>query len=456
MMPVMKRDLYRELCEWKSAERRKPLILRGARQTGKTHLLREFGANEYASVAYFNFEEDPGLKDFFQGRLKPTDLIEALGIYRKEAIKPGSDLIIFDEIQACNEALNSLKYFQEQANEFHIAAAGSLLGVKLSQPMSFPVGKVNFLDLRPMSFPEFLDAVGESRYRKLVEKKMDDGPFAQTFHEDLVELLKRYYFVGGMPEAVACYARSRDLSEVRVIQKEILNAYVLDFAKHAPTTDIPKLMQVWDSIPAQLARENRKFQFTALKKTARARDYENAILWLENAGLILRCFLVTKPGQPLSAYADRSAFKVYALDIGLLGAMANILPDILVRGHDLFQEFKGAFIENYAAQTLSAIASGGLYYWKNESATAEIDFLWQSASGNILPLEVKAGINSKSKSLRTYDEKFGPDQLLRSTLLNLRRDGKILNLPLYALWAIGTLSPWDLSANTPSRHEGEF
>jgi predicted AAA+ superfamily ATPase len=435
----MKRNLYEELGIWKSSERRKPLILRGARQTGKTHLLKEFGEKEYDGVAYFNFEEDPRLKDFFTGRLEPLALIEALGLYRKEAIRPGRDLIIFDEIQACNEALNSLKYFQEQANEFHIAAAGSLLGVKLSQPMSFPVGKVNFLDLRPLSFPEFLDAVGESRYRALFDTKSDAEPFLEPFHEDLVALLKQYYFVGGMPEAVECFAKNRDFSEVRVIQKEILDAYVLDFAKHAPTSDIPKLMQVWDSIPAQLARENRKFQFTALKKTARARDYEHAIQWLENAGLILRCFLVNKPGLPLSAYADRSAFKVYALDIGLLGAMAGLTPDILVRGHDVFQEFKGAFIENYVAQTLTSLRSGGLHYWKNEAGTAEVDFLWQSPRGHILPLEAKAGINTKSKSLRIYEEKFQPDPLLRTTLLNLRRDGKILNIPLYALTAISNL-----------------
>ena len=436
----MKRNLYEELGIWKSSERRKPLILRGARQTGKTYLLKEFGKNAYEGVAYFNFEEDPCLKDFFNGRLEPLALIEALGLYRKETIRPGRDLIIFDEIQACNEALNSLKYFQEQANEFHIAAAGSLLGVKLSQPMSFPVGKVNFLDLRPMSFPEFLDAVGESRYRALIEAKSDSEPFLEPFHEDLVALLKQYYFVGGMPEAVECFAKTHDFSQVRAIQKEILDAYVLDFAKHAPTHDIPKLMQVWDSIPAQLARENRKFQFTALKKTARARDYDHAIQWLENAGLILRCFLVNKPGLPLAAYADSSAFKVYALDIGLLGAMAGLTPEILVRGHDVFREFKGAFIENYVAQTLTALGSGGLHYWKNEAATAEVDFLWPSSQGDILPLEAKAGINTKSKSLRIYEEKFQPDPLLRTTLLNLRKDGKILNIPLYALTAISKLS----------------
>jgi len=445
----MQRKLYQSLYDWKTSHRRKPLVLRGARQVGKTHLLKEFGRREYESVAYFNFEEDPRLKGFFTGRLEPQALLEALGLYRKETIRPGRDLIIFDEIQACNEALNALKYFQENASEHHIAAAGSLLGVKLSQPMSFPVGKVNFLDLRPLSFSEFLDALGESRYRELIEEKSDAEPFLEPFHEDLLVLLKHYYFVGGMPEAVESFARARDFSEVRGIQKEILNAYVLDFAKHAPTTDIPKLMQVWDSIPSQLARENRKFQFSALKKTARARDYENAIHWLENAGLILRCCLVTKPGQPLTAYADRSAFKVYALDIGLLGAMAGLTPDILVSGHDLFTEFKGALVENYVAQTLVGLSSGPLHYWKNEAATAEVDFLWQSPQGDILPLEVKSGINPKSKSLQVYDEKSHPARLLRTTPLNLRHDGKILNIPLYALAEIDRLASCGTCKTSP-------
>lgn len=438
----MQRDLYHQLCGWKTSPRRKPLILRGARQVGKTHLLQEFGRREYESIAYFNFEEDPRLKGFFASRLEPAALVEALGLYRNTPIRPGRDLIVFDEIQACNEALNALKYFQENAPGHHIAAAGSLLGVRLSRPMSFPVGKVNFLDLRPMSFPEFLDAVGESRYRTLLEAKSDAEPFLEPFHGELTALLKRYFFVGGMPEAVRCFAETRDLTAVRAIHKEILDAYVLDFAKHAPAPDIPKLLQVWDSIPSQLARENRKFVFTALKKTARARDYENAIHWLETAGLILRAFLVNKPGQPLSAYADRGAFKVYALDTGLLGAMAGIPPDILMRGHGLFQEFRGAFVENHVAQTLSGLSgSGALHYWKNDSATAEVDFLWPSPQGDILPLEVKSGINPKSKSLRIYDEKFHPARLLRTTPLNLRQDGKILNLPLYALSALERLSP---------------
>ena len=434
----MKRDIYNQLVDWKQSGRRKPLLLRGARQTGKTFILKEFGKREYQSLAYFNFEEDPRLKDLFGGDLKPSKLLEKMSLYLKRTINPHSDLIVLDEIQASNEALNSLKYFQEEANDFHIAAAGSLLGVKLSTPMSFPVGKVNFIDLHPMSFLEFLDAVGESRYRKLIEGVEPHEPLPLPFHEDLVDLLRQYYFVGGMPEAVSNYCGNRNVDDVRAIQKEILNSYALDFAKHAPVHDIRKLSQIWDSIPFQLARENRKFMFSALKKSARARDYEDAILWLEAAGLILRCFMVTTPGHPLKGYADRSCFKVYALDVGLLGAMANISADMLTQGHRLFDEYKGAFTENYVAQQLRACSDEELYYWKSDGGMAEIDFLYQS-HGEILPLEVKSGVNPRSKSLRSYDEKFHPGQLVRTTLLNLRRDGQIVNIPLYALASLARL-----------------
>lgn len=428
----MKRDIYTELINWKQSSRRKPLLLRGARQTGKTFILKEFGNREYQNLAYFNFEEDPRLKDLFVGSLKPAKLVENLSLYQKRRINPAGDLIVFDEIQTSNEALNSLKYFQEDSNDYHVAAAGSLLGVKLSAPMSFPVGKVNFIDLHPMSFLEFLDAVGESRYRSLIEGIEKPEPFPLPFHEELVDLLRQYYFVGGMPEAVRHFAEERNVDDVRAIQKEILNSYILDFAKHAPVHDIPKLSLIWDSIPFQLARENRKFLFSALKKSARARDYEAAVLWLEDAGLILRCFMVSTPRHPLKGYADRSCFKAYALDVGLLGAMARISPDILTHGHRLFEEYKGAFTENYVAQQLRSLLGQDLFYWKSDGGLAEVDFLCQCRD-EIFPLEVKSGVNPKSKSLRSYDDQFQPDHLVRTTLLNLRRDGRITNIPLYAL-----------------------
>lgn len=439
LIPCMRRDVYAKLVDWKGSSRRKPLLLRGARQTGKTFILKEFGHREYESLAYFNFEEDPRLKDLFAGSLKPARLVENLSLYQKRPIRPTSDLIVFDEIQTSNEALNALKYFQEEANDYHVAAAGSLLGVKLSSPMSFPVGKVNFIDLHPMSFLEFLDAVGESRYRQLIEGIERPEPFPTPFHEELIDLLRRYYFVGGMPEAVRHYAEQRNLDDVRAIQKEILNSYILDFAKHAPVHDIPKLSLIWDSIPFQLARENRKFLFSALKKSARARDYEAAVLWLEDAGLMLRCFLVSTPGHPLKGHADRSHFKVYALDVGLLGAMANISADILTHGHRLFEEFRGAFTENYVAQQLRSFREEELYYWKSDGGMAEVDFLYQSHN-EILPLEVKSGINPRSKSLRSYDQTFHPSQLVRTTLMNLRRDGRITNIPLYAVSCLDRLT----------------
>ncbi len=428
----MKRDIYQLLLEWKSAKRRKPLLLKGARQTGKTYILQEFGRKEYRNVHYFNFEADAGLDAFFQRNLDPHRIIGELSIYKNKPILPAEDLIIFDEIQASNNALNGLKYFQEQADEYHIAAAGSLLGVKLSRPKSFPVGKVNFLDLYPMTFLEFLEAVGKERYRHLLEGISDIAPFAGPFHEDLIHILKKYYFIGGMPEAVRHYVETGDLPGVRRIQREIINSYLLDFAKHAPTSDIPKLSLIWESVPVQLARENKKFIFSAIRKSARAREYENALAWLEDAGLILRAFLVSAGKYPLKGYVAAKSFKVYCLDVGILGAMADIPVEILAGGDRLFTEYKGAFTENYVARQLAAGQQQGLYYWRSRSGMAEIDFIYDGA-GSIYPLEVKAGINPKSKSLKSYDQQYKPPMLLRTTLLNLKCDGRICNIPLYAI-----------------------
>ncbi len=427
----MKRDIYRELLAWKNSARRKPLLLKGARQTGKTYILQQFGKNEYDNVHYFNFESDPILTSFFQRDLKPDRILNDLAIYSRSRIHPEKDLIIFDEIQQSNNALNSLKYFFENAGEYHIGAAGSLLGVKLSQPLSFPVGKVNFLTLHPMTFLEFLTGTGEDRYRELLENLETPSPLAIGFHQELIDLLKRYYVIGGMPEVVNYYAESGDLLGVRSIQQEILNSYALDYAKYATGSDIPKLSQVWESIPTQLARENKKFVFSAMKKSARGREYENAITWLEDAGLILRAFNISTAKKPLQGYVDRNSFKIYMLDIGLLGAMTNMSIELFAQGDKLFTEYKGAFVENYVAQQLAAMKRS-LYYWSRSSGTAELDFILETTD-SILPLEVKAGINPKSKSLLSYDDRFHPPLLLRSTLLNLKRDGKIINIPLYAL-----------------------
>lgn len=429
----MERTLYKKLVEWKNSERRKPLILKGARQVGKTWLLKEFGRNGYERIAYFNFEEDPKLKDFFLGKLDPGKIIRNLSIYINWQILPKKHLIIFDEIQLSNEALNSLKYFCDEANDFHIAAAGSSLGIRLSGRKSFPVGKVNFLELYPMSFPEFLKASGEAGLKSLIDEPEGSAPYPEPLHQQFIEKLRYYYFVGGMPEAVKFFSKNGDLDEAREIQNEILNAYILDFAKYAAPKDIPKLSLIWNSIPAYLTKEQKKFVFSAISKSARAREYENAIQWLEDSMLIVRSYLLTKPEMPLIAYTERRAFKIYCLDIGLLGALLKIPPRIVVSGDKIFAEYQGAFIENYVAIQLQTLGID-FYYWTS-SATAEVDFVCVH-NDNIFPLEVKAGINPKSKSLKIYGQKYRPERLYRTTLLNLKKDGGIVNIPLYALCAL--------------------
>lgn len=434
----MRRDIYQKLLEWKSSPRRKPLLIKGARQVGKTYILQKFGEQEYSHVAYLNFEEEPLLDDFFKHNLTPEKIIRNLSLYIKHSIEPAKDLIIFDEIQASNNALNSLKYFNEKANEYHIMAAGSLLGIKLSKPKSFPVGKVNFLNMYPMTFLEFLDAVKQGELRKLIENTSEFIPYHEPFHRELIDLLRIYYYIGGMPESVQFFSETNDFFKVREIQKEIINSYILDFAKHAPTQDMPKITLIWESIPAQLGKENKKFIFSVLKKTARAREYENALKWLEDTGLILRVNLIKTGKIPLNIYSDRSIFKIYSLDVGLLGALAKIPTDILTHGDQLYKEYKGAFVENYVAQQLKSHEETELYYWKS-AGSAEIDFICEYGN-DIFPLEAKAGINPRSKSLSFYDKKYNPNILSRTTLLNLKHDGKICNYPLYAISLFPKLS----------------
>jgi len=428
----MKRDIYERLIEWKYSNRRKPLLLQGARQTGKTFILKEFGRNEYDKIVYCNFEEDPALNQFFQRDLNPKRIISDLSIYLNHDIRPEADLLIFDEIQASNRALSSLKYFEEQENAFHVASARSLLGVKLSTPGSFPVGKVNFLNLYPLTFMEFLDAMGEPRYRLLLEEVESFVPLTEPFHVELINLLNRYYVVGGMPEAVRHFAETGNVNETRLIHQEIINSYVLDFAKHSPSADIPKLTMIWESIPKHLAKENKKFIFSAVKKGARAREYENGLAWQEGAGLIHRVNAVKTSKRPLKHYADPGCFKIYALDVGLLGAMANSQPGLIVQGTRLFNEYEGAFVENYVAQQLISHFQQPLYYWRSKGGKAELDFLYELEDW-ICPLEVKAGINPKSKSLKSYDQQYSPVKLARTNLLNFKKDGKFCNLPLYAI-----------------------
>ncbi|MFH0726710.1 MAG: AAA family ATPase [Pseudomonadota bacterium] len=427
----MKRDAYKKLMEWRISPARKPLLLRGARQTGKTYLLKAFGNSEYDTLLYFNFEEDPLLKELFNSRVRPSELIRNLSIYSGRQIRPDKDLLVFDEIQSSNGALKSLKYFNEDMPELHIAAAGSLLGIALSRPGAFPVGKVDFLDLFPMTFFEFLEAIGESQLKEYLSNIREAAPLPEPIHRQLIGHLRTYYVTGGMPEAVDCYSKTQDLLKVRKIQKDILTSYTLDFAKYAAAPDIPKLSMVWDAVPGQLGKENKKFLFSNLKESARLREFENALEWLEKSGLILRSFRAKTAKQPLKAYLEKNIFKLYALDVGLLGAMAKIDPAVMVQGDLIFREFEGALVENYVAQQLKARHEVDIYYWQS-GGEAEVDFIFEFAD-MVLPLEAKAGVNPRSKSLKSFDQKYAPAIMARTTLLNLNKNARLINIPLYAI-----------------------
>ena len=425
----MKRDIYKQLAAWKQSSSRKPLVLKGARQVGKTYILKKFGECEYDSVSYFNFEEDPDLNEIFSGRLSPEKIIDMLSIYHESRILPDQTLIIFDEVQNSPLTLTSLKYFCENAPEYHIAAAGSLLGIKIGQSAPFPVGKVNFLDMYPMSFNEFLDAVGKTQLRRFIEDKTDFQPIPVSFHTELIDILKIYYFVGGMPGVVDQYVKDKDFNKIRNIQKEILAAYSMDFSKYTTPSEAIKIAGIWESIPGQLARENKKFIFTRINKNVRAREYGEAVQWLVDAGLIQKVNNIKTAKLPLSGYQGNK-FKLYFLDIGLLGAMIRVPQRAIIEGDRLFSEYNGAFVENYVAQELTAHGLKELYYWSSNN-TAEVDFV-AAIEGQILPFEVKAGVSRQKKSLRVYGEKFMPLVLSRSTLMNFKEDGQIRNYPLYA------------------------
>lgn len=438
----MEREFYKKLLQWKTSPFRKPLVLRGARQVGKTYILTTFAKQEYADYVYLNFDEEPHFASVFQENLDPNRIVKELSIYFKKTINPDSTLIIFDEIQECPEALASLKYFCEKKNEYHLAAAGSLLGVKLTT--GFPVGKVNFLDLAPLSFFEFLNALGEDGLKAMLEEKQHPEPITELFHNKLLSFLKYYFVVGGMPEAVDTYLKTDNLEQVRRVQKEILDAYILDFAKHAPKNEVMKIMGIWESIPSQLAKENKKFIFSAIRKSARGREFETSIQWLKNAGLVIKANHVSTPKLPLDAYSDKQAFKIFMLDVGLLGAMSKLDPRIVLEGDRLFQEFKGALTENFAALELHDKYFENLYYWTSEGI-AEVDFIVASEQ-KIFPLEVKAGTSKAKKSLLIYKEKFSMEEetsplLSRASLRNFTHDGKIINYPLYAIGLFPKLTP---------------
>lgn len=436
LIMAMKREIDEQLLQWKQSPRRKPLILDGARQVGKTYALRHFGQAAYDNTVYLNFEREAALSVYFQESISPKHIIEKLALHTRTAIQPGSTLIIFDEVQECPEALNSIKYFCEEANEYHLAAAGSLLGIKTKNVKGFPVGKVNFLHLFPLTFNEFLDALGEEKLREYIASH-EIIPFDEPLHQQLLLLLKKYYYVGGMPEAVSHFVQTQDYQVVREVHYEILEAYERDFGKHAPVDQIMKIMTVWKQVHNQLAKENKKFIFSHLKKSARGRDYESAIEWLVSAGLIYKCTHVTVPKLPLSGYADMQIFKIYPLDVGLLGAQNGLTPEVIVKENTLFSEYKGALTEAYVAQTLKASSGEDVYYWSS-SGTAEVDFLLTSKQA-VYPLEVKANVSNKKKSLIVYAAKYKPTLLLRSTQMNLKWDGHLLNIPLYMISQIHAL-----------------
>ncbi len=424
----IERCLYKDLLKWKNKSNRKPLLLQGARQVGKTWLLKHFGGNEFKKVAYFNFDEQPEIKQFFETSKKPARILENLAIVNGRSITPEDTLIIFDEVQECNEALNSLKYFRENAPEYPIIGSGSLLGITLAGNKSFPVGQVNFLTLYPVTFKEFLRKAEPSLYNYL-ESISEIQPIPDIFFSLLSEKLKLYFITGGMPEVIKIMLENSDIQDVKEAQENILNAYRLDFTKHIRSYEIPKVNYVWSSIPSQLLRENKKFLYQTIKTGARAREYENALMWLSRAGLIHIVNKIRKPALPLSAYSDLSAFKVYLLDVGLLRQMSNLYPGIIQQGNSLFTEFKGAFAENFVLQSLISQFRSKQYYWTSGNK-AEIDFILQYEN-KIIPIEVKADTNIKSKSLLSYDKKYSPEIKVRFSLKNLGRDNKTLNIPLF-------------------------
>ena len=426
----MYRIAIEKLYKWKNSKCRKPLIIEGARQVGKTWLMKEFGKQAYADTVYINFDSNSRMADLFSADLDTDRLIMGLELYAGRKINPDNTLLIFDEVQEVPRALASLKYFYENAPQYHIVCAGSLLGIALHQGTSFPVGKVDFLKLYPLSFSEFLMATGNERFAELLKKQ--DYEMITSFKQTYIDALKHYYFVGGMPEAVQSFAESKDFNEVRAIQKRILAAYEQDFSKHAPNEIVPKIRMLWNSIPSQLARENKKFIYGLVREGGRAREYETAIMWLSDCGLVHKVSRVNAAGIPLKAYEDLKAFKLFIVDVGLLGCMTGLRQRTLLDGDDLFVEFKGALTEQYVCQQLETIEDLGIYYYTNDRSSCEIDFVVDTGE-QIVPIEVKAETNLKAKSLKTYRERFEPELSVRTSMADYKKEDWLLNLPLYAI-----------------------
>ena len=426
----MERFAMKQLEEWYNRKNRKPLILKGARQVGKTWLMKEFGRTHFKHTAYVNFDNNKNMANVFEGDYDIERILMAINIETGVKIHPKETLIIFDEIQENPKAIASLKYFCEEAPEYAVIAAGSLLGVAIHKGVSFPVGKVDTLELNPLSFREFLLAIGEVGLAKLIEEV--NISLIESFRVKYIDWLKKYYFIGGMPEVVSSFVTERDFTEVRRIQKRIIEMYEADFSKHTTVNELPRIRMVWNSIPMQLAKENKKFFFGKIKEGARAKDFEIAIEWLLDCGLIKKVYNVSKPAMPLKAYTEFSAFKLYLLDVGLLAAMSELDAKSILDGNAVFVEFKGALTEQYVLQQLIAGTEFTPYYYSETKSEGEIDFLIQKGT-NIVPIEVKAEENLKAKSLRVYCEKFKPQMAIRTSMSNYREQDWMVNVPLYVL-----------------------
>lgn len=426
----MYRIAIEKLYRWKESRRRKPLIIQGARQVGKTWLMKEFGRSAYRDMIYINFDSNSRMAELFASDLNTDRLIMGIELYAGKKIDPDSTLLIFDEVQEVPRALSSLKYFYENAPQYHIICAGSLLGIALHEGTSFPVGKVDFLELYPLSFREFLMAVTGTQFAKLLDSQ--DYKMITSFKQTYIEALKQYYFIGGMPEAVENFTEERDFYEVREVQKRILEAYEQDFSKHAPLEIVPKIRMVWNSIPSQLAKENKKFLYGLVREGGRAKEYETAIMWLCDCGLVYKIERVKGGGIPLKAYVDQKAFKLFVVDVGLLGCMTGLSPKILLDGNDLFTEFKGALTEQYVCQQLKTLENLSIYYYTNDRGSCEVDFVVDTGERTV-PVEVKAEVNLKAKSLKTYYEKYQPEISIRTSMADYRPEEWLMNLPLYAI-----------------------
>ena len=431
---IVYRAAIEQLHKWKENPNKKPLIVRGARQVGKTWLLKEF-AGSYEDSVYISFDNNQKMKNLFSEDFDVKRIVLGLELYAGRKIEPASTLIIFDEVQEAPKALTSLKYFNESAPEYHIACAGSMLGVALHSGTSFPVGKVEFMDLFPLSFSEFLTAMGNERYAELI--KRGDFDMMTAFKQVYINMLKYYYFVGGMPEAVLSFSENEDFNKVREIQERILAAYEQDFSKHAPNDAVPRIRMLYNGVPAQLSKENRKFIYGLLKEGARAKEYELAMLWLYDCGLIHKIHRAGVPNLPLKAYEDLKAFKLFLSDVGLLSCMTGLRQDVLLDGNTLFKEFKGALTEQYVLQQLKTLKGVHTFYWSSERGGAEIDFLIEYDK-YVIPVEVKAETNLQAKSLRTYREKYKPDISIRASMADYKKEEGLINLPLYAIGEVAS------------------